>query len=82
MTQIQKLTVKGYKSIQALDDFELRPLNVLIGANGAGKSNFISLFRFLASVVIAQKIGLQSIERQCVFFFASWLAQIRQLSTM
>lgn len=51
MTQIQKLTVKGYKSIQSLEDFELRPLNVLIGANGAGKSNFIGLFRFLASVV-------------------------------
>jgi predicted ATPase len=51
MTQIQKLTVKGYKSIQLLENFELRPLNVLIGANGAGKSNFISLFRFLASVV-------------------------------
>jgi predicted ATPase len=50
MTQIRKLTVKGYKSIKALDDFELRPLNVLIGANGAGKSNFIGLFRFLASV--------------------------------
>jgi predicted ATPase len=47
MTQIEKLTVKGYKSIQSLVDFELRPLNVLIGANGAGKSNFISLFRFL-----------------------------------
>lgn len=47
MTQIQKLTVKGYKSIKVLEDFELRPLNVLIGANGAGKSNFIDLFRFL-----------------------------------
>lgn len=51
MTQLQKLTVRGYKSIKALEDFELRPLNVLIGANGAGKSNFIGLFRFLASVV-------------------------------
>lgn len=51
MTQIQKLTVKGYKSIKSLEDFELRSLNVLIGANGAGKSNFIGLFRFLASVV-------------------------------
>jgi predicted ATPase len=51
MTHIQKLTVKGYKSIRSLVDFKLRPLNVLIGANGAGKSNFISLFRFLASVV-------------------------------
>lgn len=51
MTQIQKLTVKGYKSIKLLQDFELRNLNILIGANGAGKSNFISLFRFLSSVV-------------------------------
>ncbi|WGG51941.1 AAA family ATPase [Rugamonas sp. DEMB1] len=51
MARIQKLTVKGYKSIAELDNFELRPLNVLIGANGAGKSNFIGLFRFLASVV-------------------------------
>lgn len=51
MTHIHKLTVNGYKSIKSLVEFELRPLNVLIGANGAGKSNFISLFRFLASVV-------------------------------
>ena len=50
MAQLQKITVKGYKSIRSLVDFELRPLNILIGANGAGKSNFISLFRFLASV--------------------------------
>jgi predicted ATPase len=50
MAQLQKITVKGYKSIRSLVDFELRPLNILIGANGAGKSNFISMFRFLASV--------------------------------
>lgn len=57
MTQLQKLTVKGYKSIQALEDFELRPLNVLIGANGAGKSNFISLFKFL-HVMYEQQLQL------------------------
>jgi predicted ATPase len=51
MTQIEKFTVKGYQSIKALENFELRPLNVLIGANGAGKSNFIGLFRFRASLV-------------------------------
>lgn len=50
MAQIHKITIEGYKSIQSLKDFELRPLNVLIGANGAGKSNFISLFQFLASI--------------------------------
>lgn len=47
MTQIRKLSIAGYKSIKTLEDFELRSLNVLIGANGAGKSNFISLFRML-----------------------------------
>ena len=51
MTRINKITIKGYKSIKSLVDFELRPLNILIGANGSGKSNFISSFRFLASVV-------------------------------
>ena len=51
MTHIQTLTIQGYKSIKSLKAFKLRNLNILIGANGSGKSNFISLFRFLASVV-------------------------------
>ncbi|MBV8273052.1 MAG: AAA family ATPase, partial [Cupriavidus sp.] len=50
MSRIDKLTITGYKSIAELRDFELRNLNVLIGANGAGKSNFISLFRMLAEM--------------------------------
>ena len=47
MARIDRLTVRGFKSIRALEDFELRGLNVLIGANGAGKSNLLSLFRML-----------------------------------
>lgn len=50
MAKLNKLTVKGFKSIKSLEDFELRNLNVLIGANGAGKSNFISLFRLLNNI--------------------------------
>ena len=50
MAQLKRLTVRGFKSIRALEDFELRSLNVLIGANGAGKTNFISLFRMLAEL--------------------------------
>lgn len=50
MAQVKRITVRGYKSIYELKDFELRSLNVLIGANGAGKSNFISLFRMLAAL--------------------------------
>ena len=47
MARIDRLTVRGFKSVLALEDFELRGLNVLIGANGAGKSNLLSLFRML-----------------------------------
>ncbi len=50
MSQLKYLTVRGFKSIRTLEDFELRPLNVLLGANGAGKSNFIGLFRMLAEL--------------------------------
>jgi predicted ATPase len=54
MAQLKQLTVRGFKSIKELDQFELRGLNVLIGANGAGKSNFIDVFRLLSSLVQEQ----------------------------
>jgi predicted ATPase len=47
---VSRITIRGYKSICALENFELRPLNVLIGANGAGKSNFIGFFRMLSAI--------------------------------
>ncbi len=43
---IKNIHIENFKSIQN-QDIELRELNVLIGQNGAGKSNFISLFKFL-----------------------------------
>lgn len=43
------LEIKGYKSIKsALINFA--PINILIGANGSGKSNLISFFDFLNRV--------------------------------
>jgi predicted ATPase len=48
---IDKLTIKGFKSIRSLENFELRRLNILIGANGAGKSNFVDFFTMLRSMV-------------------------------
>lgn len=50
MAAVESLTITGYKSIRELRDFKLRGLNVLIGANGAGKSNFIGFFRMLAEI--------------------------------
>jgi predicted ATPase len=43
---LKNIAIKGYKSIRELN-LELKPINVLIGANGAGKSNFISFFKLL-----------------------------------
>lgn len=47
MSGVKSVAVSGYKSIRELPEFALHRLNVLIGANGAGKSNFINLFRLL-----------------------------------
>lgn len=47
MQGLARLDLHGYKSIRHLTDFEFGPMNVLIGANGAGKSNFISFFKML-----------------------------------
>ena len=44
MATLRKITIEGYKSIKQMS-LELRQVNVLIGANGAGKSNLLSFFR-------------------------------------
>ena len=50
MPKLDKISIKGYKSIQSLENFELTNLNILLGANGAGKSNFIKIFKLLAEM--------------------------------
>ena len=60
---IEKLTIEGFKSIRELKNFELRPLNVLIGANGAGKSNFVGFFRLLRELIEQRlQVALQTTE--------------------
>jgi predicted ATPase len=43
---LRRVILNGFKSIKTMD-IELNNLNVLIGANGAGKSNLISFFKML-----------------------------------
>ncbi|MGH9844145.1 MAG: AAA family ATPase [Blastocatellia bacterium] len=43
---LRRVVLKGFKSIKAID-LELRAMNILIGANGAGKSNLVSFFKML-----------------------------------
>ncbi|QEN03396.1 hypothetical protein EW093_01310 [Thiospirochaeta perfilievii] len=51
MNSLDKITIKGFKSIRNLENFKLKNLNVFIGGNGAGKSNIINLFKLLRNIV-------------------------------
>ncbi len=46
---LKGIRVEGFKSIKLLD-LELRALNIMIGANGAGKSNFLALFKLVNAI--------------------------------
>lgn len=50
MRSLDRIKAGGFKSIKEMD-LELTTLNVLIGSNGVGKSNFIGLFKLLNNVV-------------------------------
>lgn len=43
------ITIEGYKSIRKLK-LKLNPINILIGSNGVGKSNFISFFKLVNNI--------------------------------
>ena len=48
--QLSRMTISGYRSIKECD-ITFGKINVLIGSNGAGKSNFISAFALLQNVL-------------------------------
>jgi predicted ATPase len=51
--QLSDLVIRGYKSI-ANCELQMGMLNILIGANGAGKSNFIGFFRLVGQILDRQ----------------------------
>lgn len=52
---LERIIIDGYKSIRKVD-MTLRPINILIGSNGVGKTNFISFFR-LVNNIYEQRLG-------------------------
>ena len=50
MRTLASITVKGFKSIACIENLTLGPMNILIGSNGAGKSNFLDIFSFLHAI--------------------------------
>jgi predicted ATPase len=57
MAFLEKIEISGFRSIREAV-LELRPVNVLIGANGAGKSNLVSFFQMLNTSLRGEN-GLQ-----------------------
>jgi predicted ATPase len=53
VAQLTSLRLAGWQSIRDAK-IELRPLNVLIGANGAGKSNLVSFFKLMNEMTEAE----------------------------
>lgn len=58
---IEQVQIKNYKSIKSLS-LPLDRLNVLIGSNGAGKSNFISFFE-LTKAIYEQRFGSYTLSK-------------------
>ncbi len=44
------ISIHGFKSIRSIEKLPLTAVNVLVGANGSGKSNFIGAFSFLHAI--------------------------------
>lgn len=60
MPRLKRIRIEGFRSIKSTT-LELRPLNILIGANGAGKSNIISFFKLLNELMghrLQQHVGV------------------------
>jgi predicted ATPase len=47
---LDRLTLSGFKSIKSLEDFEFKSLNIMVGANGSGKTNLVSFFQMLRAM--------------------------------
>ena len=47
MSKINTISIQGFRSIADLRELRLRPLNILIGANGSGKSNLLEAMKVM-----------------------------------
>jgi predicted ATPase len=67
---VTRLALRQYKSIEQCD-IELSPLTILVGRNGAGKSNIVDALRFVADALrntleyaIRERGGIDQVRRK------------------
>jgi predicted ATPase len=78
MSILRRITLTGFKSIQTMD-LELHNLNVLIGANGAGKSNLVSFFKMFNEMMagrLQEYIGAAGRAQSLLYFGSKVTPQI------
>ena len=56
-TRIERVRVRGFRSLADVELADLPQAAVLIGANGAGKSNFIRFFEMLSWMLRSRRLG-------------------------
>jgi predicted ATPase len=52
MPQLKTIQAKGYRNLEMTNPFEWDNLNILIGANGVGKSNLLEMIEFLPNALV------------------------------
>lgn len=75
---LKRVVIKGYKSIREMD-LALRPINVLIGANGVGKTNFISFFK-LINYIYEQRLQNYTMQNRADNLFYYGIKATKELS--
>ena len=70
--RLERIGVEGFKSIEKLD-LPVGDINILIGANGSGKTNLISLFTFLGHLANGKLRQYVEVEggAECFFHFGT-----------
>jgi predicted ATPase len=83
MAILKKIALRGFKSIRDMT-LELGPLNILIGANGAGKSNLVLFFKMLNEMMggrLQQFIGTSGRAQSLLHFGPKITPQIEATLT-
>ena len=62
-TRIEAVRIRGFRSLRDVELSGLPDAAVLIGANGAGKSNFVRFFEMLSWMLRSRRLG-EFVERQ------------------